>query len=144
MSSLWTPGGEHEVPPQAPEPAPAPQPAASTAPSEPSAAAEIPGFDDLTPEQQAQAEQMAHELAEARERIAETPAAEVVANHVMGLYELAAIHLGAGSVAEAKVGIDAMAGRLGENEAVLREALQQVQMAFVQVSQATDEPDPAP
>ncbi len=147
MSSLWTPGGEHEVPREAPE---QPAPAAAEPPAGPSAATEIPGFDDLTPEQQAQAEQMAHELAEARERLADTPAAEVVANHAMGLYELGAIHLGAGSVAEAKVAIDAMSalvgsmeGRLGENEPVLREALQQLQMAFVQVSQTADAEDPA-
>ena len=34
-------------------------------------------------------------LAEARSRLAQTPANVVVVNHVMGLYELAAIHLSA-------------------------------------------------
>lgn len=141
MSSLWTPGGEHEVPRSEPTAPPPEQPTVAEA-------GEIPGFDELTPEQQAQAQQMAAEVAEARARIAETPAAEVVANHVMGLYELAAIHLGAGSLEESTVAIDAMTavvgaleGRLGENEPVLREALQQLQLAFVQVSEAdvTDE-----
>ena len=93
---------------------------------------------------------MAAELAEARARIAETPAAEIVANHVMGMYELAAIHLGAETPAleEARVAIDAMAavvaalpGRLGQNETVLREALQQLQLAFVQVSGGGDGTD---
>jgi len=87
---------------------------------------------------------MAAELAEARRRIAEVPAAEVVANHLMGLYELGAIHLSTEPAApeEARVAIDAMAavlnglaGRLGENEAVLTNALQQLQLAFVQVTQ---------
>lgn len=140
MSSLWTPGGEHEVPRQQAEPTPPPV--------EPPAAdggdlSDLPGFDELTPEQQEQARAMAAELAEARERIAETPAAEIVANHAMGMYELAAIHLSAEPPAleESRVAIDAMhaviaalPGRLGENEAVLREALQQLQLAFVQVT----------
>ena len=58
------------------------------------------------------------------------------------LYELAAIHLAnePPSLGEAQVAIDAMTalieglpGRLGENEPVLREALQQLQLAFVQL-----------
>lgn len=142
MSSLWTPGGEHEVP-REPAAAPAPEPAA--APADDAGVEDLPGFDELTPEQQAQARAMAAELAEARARISETPAAEIVANHAMGMYELAAIHLGAEEPAleEARVAIDAMTavmqalpGRLGENEPVLREALQQLQIAFVQVTNA--------
>lgn len=140
MSSLWTPGGEHEVPREQPS-QPSPQPEAA-----PENVEDLPGFDELTPEQQDQARAMAAEMAETQRRIAETPAAEVVANHVMGLYELAAIHLGNGAIVEAQVAIDAMAaviaalpGRLGENEPVLHEALQQVQMAFVQVSNALAE-----
>ena len=142
MSSLWTPGGEHHVP-REPAPPPAGEPAAEAAAD--AAVDDLPGFDELTPEQQEQARAMAAELAEARARIAETPASEIVANHVMGLYELAAIHLGAEdpALAEARIAIDAMTavmqaldGRLGENEPVLREALQQLQIAFVQVSNA--------
>ena len=85
---------------------------------------------------------MASELAEARQRLAETPAAEVVANHVMGIYELAAIHLSSQPPAleEAEIAIDAMTAilsvlenRLGQNETVLKEALQQIQMAYVQI-----------
>ena len=149
MSSLWTPGGEHEVPRNQPTPAPEPAPGQAAARPEPGSGpstADFPDFDDLTPEQQAQAEEMARELAEARERLAQTPAVEVVANHVMGLYELGAIHLSGGAIDEAKVAIDAMIGvmnelpgRLGENEPVLREALQQLQMAFVQVSQSQED-----
>lgn len=106
--------------------------------------ADAPSFDDLSPEEQAQAEAMAAELAEARSRIAETPSSVVVANHAMGLYELAAIHLSNDPVnlAEAKVAIDAMAaivdalpGRLGEHEDTLKGARSQIQLAFVELSQ---------
>ena len=136
--SLWTPGGEHEVPRNQPS-----EPAAAPMPDDIEDLSDLPGYDELTPEQQAQARAMARELAEARERLAQTPAAEVVANHAMGLYELAAIHLGGQPPAldEAKVAVDAMTGilgalpgRLGANEPVLREALQQLQLAYVQLS----------
>jgi len=139
--SLWTPGGEHEVPREEASQSPPP-------PGEDPVVDEMPGFDELTPEQQAEARAMAAELAEARQRIADTPADEIVANHVMGMYELGAIHLSSQPPAteEARVAIDAMAavvqalpGRLGENEPVLREALQQIQMAFVQLSAENDD-----
>jgi hypothetical protein len=150
MSSLWTPGGEHEVPrEQSTSPsAPADAPAAPDGGFDGEGAGgvqELPGYDELTPEQQAQAQAMAQEMAEARQRLLEVPAAEVVANHVMGLYELGAIHLGdqPPGLEEARVAIDAMnammealPGRMGDNEAVLREALQQLQLAFVQLSDA--------
>ena len=50
-------------------------------------------------------------LNEARARLAEIPAETVVVNHVMGLYELAAIHLGASPprLGEASLAIDAVA-----------------------------------
>lgn len=131
--SLWTPDGERPI---QREPAPAPDPGTAEADVSPS-------FDDLSPEDQQRAAEMAAQLAEARKQIAETPAAVVVANHVMGLYELAAIHLGSqpAALSEAAVAIDAMGavlealpGRLGDNEAVLREALQQLRMAYVEVA----------
>ncbi len=93
-----------------------------------------PSDDDLAKVEQA--------MAEARERIAEVPAEMIVTNHAMGLYELAAIHLSAQPprLFEAALGIDAFAcmveglgERLGENAAVLRDALQQIRLAFVQV-----------
>ncbi len=137
--SLWTPGGEHEIPRDK---------GPAQAQSEPEAASygsveDLPGFDELTPEQQAEARAMAAEMAETQRRIAETPAAEIIANHLMGMYELGAIHLSAQppAIEQARVAIDAMAavvqalpGRLGENEQVLRDALQQIQLAFVQLS----------
>ncbi len=123
--SLWTPDGEHEVP--------------------------GPGHDGPGEEPQFSAQDEAalqEELARAQAQLLDAPAEEVVANHVMGLYELAAIHLNNAAPAEAQIAIDAMTavttslqGRLGENEPVLREALQQVQVAFVQITNALAEQD---
>jgi hypothetical protein len=85
-------------------------------------------------------------LSEARARLAEVPAEIVVTNHVMGLYELAAIHLSADPVdlVSARLAIDAvhhlvdgLGNRLGEEIDTLRAALSTIQMAFVQVSAAT-------
>lgn len=81
-------------------------------------------------------------LAEARKRVAETPANVVVVNHVMGLYELAAIHLSATPprLDQATLAIDAVAclvdgigPRLGEEHATLRDALANIRLAFVQI-----------
>ena len=67
-------------------------------------------------------------MAAVRDRLAQVPAATVVANHAMGLYELGAIHLSQDppSFSEATIAIDAMAalidrlpGRLGDDEATL-------------------------
>ncbi len=137
--SLWTPSGEHPVNrAQAADSPPPPQ-----ADDADGAAPGSVDLDDLDPEERARAEALAAELAEARERLASVPAATVVANHAMGLYELAAIHLGQQppNLAEAAVAIDAMGGvldatkgRLGDNEPVLTEALHQLRMAFVQLS----------
>ncbi|MEE2682732.1 MAG: hypothetical protein VYD77_02230 [Actinomycetota bacterium] len=139
--SLWTPDGEHEVNQQK-------EVVNEHDGSGDGELEDLPGFDDLTPEQQEQARAMAAELAEARRRLAETPAAEVIANHVMGIYELAAIHLSSEppNLEEAKVAIDAMSAittslqnRLGQNESVLRDALQQIQMAYVQMAGSSSE-----
>ena len=78
-----------------------------------------------------------------RRQLAQVPAEVVVANHAMGLYELAAIHLSAEppNAEAAKLAIDAMGslvdgltGRLGEPENTLRDALAQLRLAFVQVT----------
>ena len=134
MSSLWTPGGEHPVEPDA-------------APSDPTGPPMDPGADPLaglSDEERAQAEAMAAEMAAARQRVLEAPADMVVANHAMGLYELAAIHLSEEDpdLTAARLAIDAMgqlvdglSGRLGEAEATLKDALAQLRMAFVQVSE---------
>lgn len=149
MSSLWTPGGEHQVPR---EPAGS-EPGAADAPSSGAAGGDGPrhldvdpetaaALEAMSPEERARAEQMIAEMAQAREELARTPAAVVVANHAMGLYELAAIHLSQQppDLDEAGLAVDALAaltkaleGRLGENEATLNQALSQLQMAFVEL-----------
>lgn len=88
-----------------------------------------------------QAEAMAKELADARQRLLEAPVADVVVNHAIGLYELAAIHLSAPSpdLDQTRLAIDALkalvvnlSGRLGEGEKMLADALSSLQMGFVQ------------
>ena len=104
-------------------------------------------LDDLSDDERATAEELAAEMAEVRAQLASTPASVVVANHVMGFYELAAIHLSQSppNFREAVVGIDAMAavldkleGRLGESEDVLRDARAQLQLAFVELKRQAD------
>jgi hypothetical protein len=52
-----------------------------------------PSLDDLSPEERAQAEAMIEQMADVQRQIAGTPAAQLVANHAMGFFELAAIKL---------------------------------------------------
>ncbi len=84
-------------------------------------------------------------LNEARRRLSEVPAEVVVANHAMGLYELAAIHLGASPprLDEAALAIDAvgclvdgLGSRLGPEAATLQDALANIRLAFVRVKGA--------
>lgn len=84
-------------------------------------------------------------MAEARGRLAEIPAEVVVVNHVMGLYELAAIHLSsdAPNLTAASLAIDSMAllvdglgERLGDDAQAMRDALANIRMAFVSVKSA--------
>ena len=86
-------------------------------------------------------------LAETRQRIAEVPASIVVVNHVMGLYELAAIHLSAEPprLEEAALAIDAVAciveglgTRLGDEHKTLHDALANIRLAFVQIKGIID------
>lgn len=87
-------------------------------------------------------------LEQARRRLSEVPAQVVVVNHVMGLYELAAIHLGATPprLGDAALAIDAVGclvegleDRLGEEQATLRDALGNIRVAFVQIKNAAAE-----
>lgn len=146
MSSLWTPGGEHPVgdADAGQQPQQAPSPGAPT--GAPDDADPLAG---LSPEERERAEEMAAQMADVQRQLLEAPPETVVANHAMGLYELAAIHLSAEqpSLESARLAIDAMAaileqleGRLGEAEATLRDALGQLQMAFVQIQERQGEP----
>ena len=79
---------------------------------------------------------------QARLRLGQVPSEVVVANHVMGLYELAAVHLSASPprLTDSALAIDAvgclvegLGDRLGDEATTLREALANIRMAFVQV-----------
>jgi hypothetical protein len=144
--SLWTPGGEHSVPrPDPSDPADDGGRAVSG-----SAPAGVPGLDDaaeLSDDERSRAEAIAQDMAEVREQLASAPAAVVVANHAMGLYELGAIHLGRTppNLPEAKIAIDGFAAlveafgdRLGPDSATLRDALAQIRLAFVQIQAGTE------
>ncbi len=148
MSSLWTPGGEHPVPP-----------ARSTAPSAsdpraaaPYQAAQNPGQnlgqneddddweDSLSPEQES-------ELRAMQEQLISVPAASVIANHVVNIFQLAMLHLFAEppKFEEASLAIDAataivdkLNGRLGPDEPTLVDAVHQMRLAFVQVRNSQD------
>jgi hypothetical protein len=86
--------------------------------------------------------QMTEELTSARQRLLAADPADVVVNHAIGLYELGAIHLAntPPDLSAAALAIDGLAclveglqGRLGDNEATLRDALGNIRLAFVQI-----------
>lgn len=95
---------------------------------------------EIDPELEAQMADVESAMAEARSRLAEVPAEVVVTNHVMGLYELAAIHLSstppdfhAASLAIDAVGflVDGLGDRLGDEYPTMRDALANIRLAFV-------------
>jgi hypothetical protein len=84
---------------------------------------------------------------ESRERLASVPAEVVITNHVMGLYELAAIHLSANppELAQSALAIDALAclvdglgDRIGPDAPTMRDALNNIRLAFVQIKGAAE------
>lgn len=92
--------------------------------------------DNPTPEQE-------KAIADARARLAETPASVVVANHVVGLYELAALHLGANPPRfdDARLAIDALAAivdslgvRLGQDHDTFKDALANIRLVYVKLT----------
>jgi hypothetical protein len=136
VSTLWTPSGEHR---------------ASEGP------ADGPPAQDQ-PEREPTAEEVAA-LREVHARLVATPVEDVVANHALGIWQLALVHLGVITPPDAEgrppepdlvgagLAIDALAalvdglgGRLGVHEAVLRDALTQAQMLFVEISDSGPEP----
>jgi hypothetical protein len=152
MSSLWTPSGEHPV--DRPggsdnEPGPPPSVPPPGAPSRPGAARPGAPEEELTPEQQAAAEEYARQLDAAREQLLTMPAGVVVGQQALQFYELAALHLSQPEprLDEARTAIDALAAvvnglgtRLGEAETPLRQALNQLQLGFVEATRAAPAP----
>ena len=131
VSSLWTPEGERPV--GRPEDA------------SPSAGDAGPPGSGPGPDDQLSEEQLSERLAELRQQLADTPAESVVANHCYGLFELGALHMSINppQLDQARVAIDALAclvegleGRLGAEEANLKDGLAQLRMAFVQIQTA--------
>ena len=130
MSSIWTPGGERPIR-TTPEETPAAAPSAASR------------FED--DEHELSPEEMQQQMLLLQQQLAETPAAEVVANHCFGLFELAALHLSLQppQLGEASVAIDALngivealVGRLGQHEGQLKEGLASLKLAFVQIRAA--------
>jgi len=123
VSTLWTPGGEHR-----PEDEDGP-----TAPAD----AGVAGPDDEAAREQ---------LRQLREQLAATPVADIIANHAIGLWELALLHLSPDEgmppdLDEARLAIDGVAvlveglgERLDRHHEPLLEALAQLRLAFVEIS----------
>ena len=138
MSTIWTPGGEHE-------------PRERSGPEEQEPADSL-GDGSGVAEEEAVAEQ----LRQLRRELAEVPVADVVANHVVGLWQLAIVHLAPEGDAppkleEARLAIDAMAAlvegladRLGPHGSPLQEALAQLRLAYVNVSRPASDDSGAP
>ncbi|HEV7526721.1 MAG TPA: DUF1844 domain-containing protein [Acidimicrobiia bacterium] len=135
MSGLWTPGsGEPSEPAGGPDDVP-----------------------DLGTSEPAPTPEELEAVRELHQRLAATPVADVIVNHAIGIWQLALVHLGVVTppddqgrrpppdLASAGLAIDALAAlvdgladRLGEGEEMLRDALRQVQMLFVEIADATD------
>ena len=145
MSSLWTPSGEQQ--PDGEEPGSRTGRPGYAAERTPAA---VPG----PAESEAEVEE---ELRRVRAELAHTPVADLIANHAIGLWQLAVLHLTPEEgqpvrLDEAGLAIDAMAAlveglgdRLGEAAEPLRDALAQLRVAFVQISEraeAGESPEP--
>ena len=112
---------------------------------------EQPAGDELSPEEMGATEE---ELARLQQELANTPASAIIANHCVGFFQLAALHMSQQppNLGEAQLAIDALAAiveglgdRLGADQAELAQALAQLRLAFVQIRAAnlgTAEPPP--
>jgi len=134
VSTIWTPSGEHE-------PESAPSGDTFGAPGDPFGEPGEPSPEEITAIRQARAE------------LAAVPVADIVANHAVGLWELAILHLSPDPMpdgtparprlTEAALAIDALAAmvdtlgaRLAPHDEMLRDAVTQLRMAFVQLTDA--------
>lgn len=129
MSGLWTPSGEH-VPDD-------PGPDAGGGAGD--------GSGGVPAGEVADEAALAEEMRRVRAELAATPVVDLIANHAVGLWQLAVLHLVPEGeepprLEDAAVAIDAFAAivetlgpRLGPHEEPLRDALGQLRLAFVQV-----------
>ena len=149
MSTLWTPEGEHRVPRESASESPPPHRGEAG-----DGGGDVEGAFDIDPEtglpidprtgepfDPEELAEMEAQLREAQEQLVSVPAAEIVQNHMMGLFELAALHLrrDPADLTEARLPIDALgllvdhlADQLPAGE-TLRGALQQIRLAYVEV-----------
>lgn len=139
MGTLWTPDGEHRVGGEKSDGTsrdPAQSPLSAVADDD---------FDDEGPEL---TEEQIEQMRQLEEKLAQTPASVVVANHAYGLFELAALHLGRRppNFEQAQLAIDAMGAlveglgdRLGDHARQLQDGLTQLRLAFVQVRNASED-----
>jgi hypothetical protein len=124
VGTIWTPSGEQPVGDEG---------RGSAAGGPP------PGPGEETPEE------LEAELAEVQRQLLETPASVIIANHAIGLFQLAALHLNQQppNFVDAQLAIDALGSiveglgdRLGPDQEPLRDALAQIRLAFVQIKSA--------
>ncbi len=125
MSSLWTPEGEYRVSEQTDDAADLPPPGEDHADSPPDEA----------------------DVEALRDELLAAPVEDIVANHCFGLFELAALHLGARppNLEKARLAIDGLGGvvdtlgdRLGAHSDTLKDALSSIRLAFVEISKPRD------
>ena len=130
MGTIWTPSGE--------------QPVGDEGGGGPAAAP--PGAEQEAPDE------LEAELAEVQRQLLETPASVIIANHAIGLFQLAALHLNQQppNFVDAQLAIDGLGalveglgGRLGPDEDALRDALAQIRLAFVQIKSGGGAPPQA-
>ena len=131
MSGLWTPSGEHV--PDGGDGGPSP-PGGGDGGGDP-------GGGPVSEEE------LAAEMRRVRAELAATPVVDLVANHAVGLWQLAVLHLVPDGdepprLDDASVAIDALAAivetlgdRLGPHAEPLRDALTQLRLAFVQIQE---------
>jgi hypothetical protein len=139
VSGLWTPSSADQ-----------PEPSGGDAPGADGGAGSGPGADVEEP-----SEEEIAALRELHARLVATPVVDVIANHALGIWQLALVHLGVitppdehgnppvPDLAAAGLAIDALTAlveglgpRWAEHEQVLRDALVQAQRLYVEVADA--------